>query len=96
VWKPEPKEAAMMHWGYGSGWGYLMMGFSMIAFWVVVAAVIVLSVRALGRPAAPPSSGGADQVLAERYARGEIDDAEYRQRLAVLSGKGVTPPPARS
>jgi putative membrane protein len=23
-------------------------------------------------------------VLGERYARGEIDEAEYRQRLAVL------------
>jgi putative membrane protein len=25
-----------------------------------------------------------ERVLAERYARGEIDEAEYRRRLAVL------------
>ncbi len=84
-----------MGWGYGSGWGYLMMGFSMIAFWVLVAAVIVLSVRAIGRPRGPVQSSPApkneaEHILAERYARGEIDDAEYRQRLAVLTGDRST------
>ena len=29
-----------------------------------------------------------EQVLAERYARGEIDEDEYRQRLAVLKEQG--------
>jgi putative membrane protein len=28
-----------------------------------------------------------ESVLAERYARGEIDEAEYRSRRAVLRGK---------
>jgi putative membrane protein len=27
-------------------------------------------------------------LLAERFARGEIDDEEYRHRLAVLRGEG--------
>lgn len=27
-------------------------------------------------------------VLGERYARGEIDEDEYRSRLAVLRGRG--------
>ena len=76
----------MMHWGYMSGWGSLMMGFSMIAFWALVIGAIVLAVHAFsGRRAEPPPSS-AEQTLAERYARGEIDDAEYRQRLAVLHG----------
>ena len=26
----------------------------------------------------------AEQLLAERYARGEVDEAEYAQRLSVL------------
>jgi putative membrane protein len=30
------------------------------------------------------SRGGGESVLAERYARGEIDEAEYRERRAVL------------
>jgi putative membrane protein len=75
----------MMHWGYGSGWGVLMMGFWMVAFWILVIGAIVLIVRAFGgsRPG-EPQSVTAEQVLAERYARGEIDDAEYRQRLSIL------------
>ncbi|MFE7311574.1 SHOCT domain-containing protein [Streptomyces sp. NPDC057555] len=45
---------------------------------------------------APPPGGppAAEQILAERYARGEIEDAEYQRRLAVLrSSQGG---PARS
>ena len=36
-----------------------------------------------------PMGGGpsGEAVLAERYARGEIDEAEYRQRRAVLRRK---------
>ncbi|WP_018541280.1 MULTISPECIES: SHOCT domain-containing protein [unclassified Streptomyces] len=43
-------------------------------------------------PAGPPT---AEQILAERYARGEIEDDEYQRRLAVLrSGTGgPTRPP---
>jgi putative membrane protein len=31
----------------------------------------------------------AEEILAERYARGEISVDEYRQRLGVLRGKGA-------
>ena len=31
---------------------------------------------------------GADKLLAERFARGEIDEEEYRRRVAVLQGEG--------
>ncbi|MGQ0717416.1 MAG: SHOCT domain-containing protein [Pseudonocardiales bacterium] len=31
-----------------------------------------------------PGSSTAQQILDERYARGEIDDQEYRQRRAEL------------
>jgi putative membrane protein len=30
-----------------------------------------------------------EQILAQRYARGEIDDDEYRRRLDVLRGSAV-------
>ncbi|MFD4600403.1 SHOCT domain-containing protein [Streptomyces sp. NPDC058464] len=35
---------------------------------------------------APPAPGspGAEQILAERYARGEIDEEEYLRRLDIL------------
>ncbi|WP_237323463.1 SHOCT domain-containing protein [Streptomyces sp. MOE7] len=47
------------------------------------------------RRPAPPADGGPEQILAERYARGEIDDEEYRRRLATLRGTrpGSAPSP---
>ena len=53
---------------------------------------IVVLVRYLA--GSSQSAGGAgmarataEQVLAERFARGEIDEQEYQSRLAVLRGK---------
>ena len=90
----------MMYW-YGSGmsgWGYALMTVSMILFWGAVIAGIVALVRYFGRsgqpPEAspssqtPPASQTPEQLLAERFARGEISEDEYRQRLAVLRGEG--------
>jgi putative membrane protein len=36
----------------------------------------------------------AETILAERFARGEIDKDEFVQRRAVLRGEPLTPPPA--
>lgn len=74
---------ADMDWGWGhhSWWG----GGLMMLLWVLlVVAMVVVLVRAFDRrdPAAPTAD--AEQVLAGRYARGEIDETEYRARLAVL------------
>lgn len=90
----------MMYW-YGSGmsgWGYALMTVSMVLFWGAVIFGIVALVRYFGRsgqpPAAPPppwtpaSPGTPERLLAERFARGEIGEEEYRQRLAVLRGEG--------
>ncbi len=69
-----------------SGWGWTTMLISMLLFWGVLVAGGVLLVRALARP--PDGRGGPspEQLLAERYARGEIDEDEYRRRLATLAG----------
>jgi len=83
----------MMYW-YGSGmsgWGYALMTVSMVLFWGAVIVGIVALVRHFGRggqqtPAPPSTPASPEQLLAERFARGEIDDEEYRQRLAVLHG----------
>ena len=85
----------MMYW-YGSGmsgWGYALMTVSMVLFWGAVIAGIVLLVRHFSRggqqaPAPPSQPASPEQMLAERFARGEIDEEEYRQRLAVLHGAG--------
>ncbi|WP_406835158.1 SHOCT domain-containing protein [Streptomyces sp. AHU1] len=83
----------MMLW-YGhdpSGWGWFVMSVGMILFWSVLILLGVLLFRTLSRPAgtgtatAPVQHGPtAEQLLAERFARGEIDEDEYRRRLSVL------------
>ena len=87
----------MYWWGdHMTGWGYALMAFSSVAFWALLVLGIVVLVRA-GRN--PRGSGaehgprpGPEQLLAERYARGEIDDDEYRRRLAVLTSRSVASP----
>ena len=63
----------------GMGWGWLVM----LILIVLVVAVTVLLVRHFS---AGGRSGrdGAEQVLAERFARGEIDEEEFRKRRDTL------------
>jgi putative membrane protein len=86
----------VMMWWDGNGWGWggwFMMAVMMAVFWGLVIAGVVALVRYTGGPhragrpdesGVPPGAGRAEDVLAERFARGEIDEDEYRRRLAVL------------
>lgn len=58
----------------------------MILSWVLIAAIVVLVVRALspGSPQSPHGQRGAREILDERYARGEIPEDEYRERTRLL------------
>jgi putative membrane protein len=68
-------------WGPG-GWIWIAW---MILLWGGLLAAAVYLIRRQPRPAAGPSGAGpAEMVLAERYARGEIDADEYHRRLAAL------------
>jgi putative membrane protein len=70
----------MWWWDGWSGWWPLMM-FGMLVVWAGLAWVIVSAIRG-GRPT--EEARQPEQILAERFARGEIDEAEYDQRLAAL------------
>ena len=82
-----------MMYGYASGiggWGYALMAAGMVLFWAVVIIGVVALVRH-GRQAGPRLPGparvaapGPERLLAERFARGEIDENEYYQRLTSL------------
>lgn len=81
----------MMYWGNGmGGWGYVLMTVSMLLFWGLLIAGIVLLVRYVGgdRRQPPLTTARPDprSLLAERFARGEINEDEYGQRLNVLNG----------
>lgn len=80
----------MMWYGTGmGGWEYALMTLSMLLFWGLVIGAIVALVRYLGgagraSQAAPTRAIGPERILAERFARGEIDEEEYRRRIAVV------------
>lgn len=66
------------HWHGGPGPWVAVWGL----FWVgLVTAFVVLW---LTRWRHHGATSGGRRLLAERYARGEIDDAEYESRLRVL------------
>jgi putative membrane protein len=54
----------------------------MVLFWGALIATGVYFIRR--RPTHAGDGASAEDVLAERYARGEIDAEEYRQRRVVL------------
>ncbi len=75
-----------MMWGYYGTWnwgGMLLMMLSTL-FWVaLVSVVIVLVVRGLGSRSSSFTGSSrtpsAMEVLKQRYARGEIDDATFQR-----------------
>jgi putative membrane protein len=78
----------------GSGFGlfFLLAFIVQVAFIVGIAVLIVLAIRWLVRNSRndryEPTAGGDDgamAVLRERYARGEIDAAEFEERKRTLS-----------
>ncbi len=69
------------HMGYG-GW---LTGFLMMALFVgLVLGAIVVAIRLFGQPQAGSTHRDARALLDERFARGEIDRAEYEDRRAAL------------
>ena len=69
-----------MMWGTGMGFGLGWL--AMILFWVFVVAGTIWVVRSLAHTA--PEQGRAARILAERFARGEIDEEEFRARGRAL------------
>ena len=81
----------MMYYGdHMSGWAWGFMGIGSVLLWVALIVGIVALVRHLsgGGALGFGSRSSAEELLAQRFARGEIDEAEYRQRMAVLADRG--------
>jgi len=74
------------------GWGYAMMIVSMLLFWGLLITGIVFLVRygvSSRQSGAEGSVASPERILAERFARGEIDESEYKARLAVIRRGGA-------
>jgi len=80
-----------MNWG-ATEW--LAMSVMMLLFWGLLIGLVVWAVRNLrtdDQSVKPPDgsgSGSAEEILAERYARGEIDEAEFDRRRGLLHAAG--------
>ncbi len=89
----------MMGWNNGD-WGagqWVAMSLMMLIFWVAVIALGVWLVRSTRRTPRTSESAtfervtetdGAQRLLAERFARGEIDEPEFTERRAALHPTG--------
>jgi len=69
--------------------GWVLMVTCIFVFWGVVIGVGVVWYRrhagaARTRPTADGTQPSPEQILAGRYARGEMDEAEYSTQIAVL------------
>lgn len=75
-------------WAAGFGWVFFLMP----VFWILVIGLIIFLVtrgrRRMWAEGAygPPWARGAsaESTLSERFAKGDIDETEYRARLEVL------------
>lgn len=76
------------HWtgvdGGMGAWGWLPM-LVMMLLWIALLAVAVAAIYWLLKKATDDTRGDAESILRERYARGEIDEDEYRERMDNLS-----------
>ena len=75
-------------WSAGSWWWMAIM---MIVFWGGIIWIAVALIRRIERrpqlqthSTSDPPRATAQEILAERFARGEIDADEYRQRRDTL------------
>lgn len=84
----------MMWWNDGWGWwGWAGMTFSMLVFWGLVIWGLIVLVRYLSTQT-DNGAGSArrdtpEEILANRFSRGDIDEGEFEHRLEILRSSGT-------
>jgi putative membrane protein len=82
----------MMGDGFGMGWGIPMTVVMLVLVALVIAGVVWLVLRLVGdrdrSRTADAARGGALEILERRFAAGEIDVDEYRERRSTLERGG--------
>ena len=80
----------MMDWtdgGFSWWWMLPMMGFMLAVIGTILWAIVTVS-RSSG-PTSVSDHPSAEDILNSRFARGEIDTAEYRERVDELHRTGA-------
>jgi len=71
----------------GGGYGFGIPGLGMWIFWILLIVLIIWAVSLFSTRDAPREKGRtALEILEERYARGEIDKAEFDGKRRDLIG----------
>lgn len=74
-------------WGHhmwdGGGWMWLWWTLMML-FWVAVIGLAVFWIARAPQSSRDSGDDRAKEILAERYARGELSTEEYRERVEAL------------
>ncbi len=81
----------MFGYGWGGGLGGWVMMLGGLVLLVAIVLLVVWGVNSASRPGqgAAPRDAGPDRALAilrERFARGELSEAEYEQARRTLGG----------
>jgi putative membrane protein len=75
----------MMNWGYGMGWGWMII---MVVFWISVIVGIIFLIRWLvlstDRGRGSKAEDSALEILQKRYAKGEINKEEFEEKKKDL------------
>ena len=79
----------MMHGGNGTWSVSILMTVALLMFGALLITAVVLTVRYLislpgTGSAATAGASRAESLLAERFSRGELVEAEYQQKLTLL------------
>ncbi|HUX04695.1 MAG TPA: SHOCT domain-containing protein [Acidimicrobiales bacterium] len=75
----------MYGWQFQDGGGWFPMVIFMIVFWALLIGGLVVAIKYFGRPRREePSVAGPLEILRLRFARGEIDEEEFKRRRALL------------
>ncbi|SHK75744.1 putative membrane protein [Pseudonocardia thermophila] len=84
-----------MVWWHGpamGGWGWALMVLAGVLLFAPVAAGLIVVARGAGgtreQDVEPGAADAPEEILARRFACGDIDADEYRERLAVLQAAG--------
>ena len=75
-----------MHWFGGYGMGYGSGGFFMIFFWGLIILAVFYLIKALagGTSTCREKAESAEEVLAKRFARGEMTKDAFEEAVEVL------------
>lgn len=65
--------------GWGSGYGMIFMGLFWLLIITLIGTLIWFLIKKGSSTAGKPSDETPQEILKKRYARGEIDDEQYRR-----------------